>query len=164
MPIRLFGRATDMYRYGLYGSRDMKKDTYFFLGIRLLGFMMYFFFIIEQKLDRSLKFSNTWPLQSPTSFYLSFSVFSEMHWNKGMKRLLTAPNLSSACSNSQEKGIRKIPWKHCKNKYNIKLSRVYEMFRYIFGTDKLRPNAFEVRGMDGSSTGTALPMFNFNLE
>jgi len=25
--------------------------------------------------------------------------------------------------------------------------------RYIFGTDKLRPNAFEVRGMDGSSTG-----------
>ena len=38
------------------------------------------------------------------------------------------------------------------------------MFRYIFGTDKLRPNAFEVRGMDGSSTGTALPMFNFNLE
>ena len=26
-------------------------------------------------------------------------------------------------------------------------------FRYIFGTDKLRPNAFEVRGMDGSSTG-----------
>ena len=26
--------------------------------------------------------------------------------------------------------------------------------RYIFGTDKLRPNAFEVRGMDGSSTGT----------
>ena len=27
------------------------------------------------------------------------------------------------------------------------------LFRYIFGTDKLRPNAFEVRGMDGSSTG-----------
>ena len=26
-------------------------------------------------------------------------------------------------------------------------------FRYIFGTDKLRPSAFEVRGMDGSSTG-----------
>lgn len=25
--------------------------------------------------------------------------------------------------------------------------------RYIFGTDKLRPNAFEVRGMDGSNTG-----------
>ena len=25
--------------------------------------------------------------------------------------------------------------------------------RYIFGTDKLRPTAFEVRGMDGSSTG-----------
>ena len=27
------------------------------------------------------------------------------------------------------------------------------MSRYIFGTDKLRPTAFEVRGMDGSSTG-----------
>ena len=27
------------------------------------------------------------------------------------------------------------------------------MTRYIFGTDKLRPSAFEVRGMDGSSTG-----------
>lgn len=25
--------------------------------------------------------------------------------------------------------------------------------RYIFGTDKLRPNAFEVRGMNGSNTG-----------
>ncbi len=25
--------------------------------------------------------------------------------------------------------------------------------RYIFGTDKLRPNAFEVRGMNGSHTG-----------
>jgi hypothetical protein len=25
--------------------------------------------------------------------------------------------------------------------------------RYIFGTDKLRPNAFEVRGLNGSSTG-----------
>jgi hypothetical protein len=25
--------------------------------------------------------------------------------------------------------------------------------RYIFGTDKLRPNAFEVRGLNGASTG-----------
>lgn len=25
--------------------------------------------------------------------------------------------------------------------------------RYIFGTDKLRPNAFEVRGLNGTSTG-----------
>jgi hypothetical protein len=25
--------------------------------------------------------------------------------------------------------------------------------RYIFGTDKLRPNAFEVRGMNGANTG-----------
>jgi len=25
--------------------------------------------------------------------------------------------------------------------------------RYIFGTDKLRPNAFEVRGLNGVSTG-----------
>lgn len=25
--------------------------------------------------------------------------------------------------------------------------------RYIFGTDKLRPNAFEVRGLSGTSTG-----------
>ena len=25
--------------------------------------------------------------------------------------------------------------------------------RFIFGTDKLRPNAFEVRGMNGSNTG-----------
>ena len=25
--------------------------------------------------------------------------------------------------------------------------------RYIFGTDKLRPNAFEVRGINGSNTG-----------
>lgn len=25
--------------------------------------------------------------------------------------------------------------------------------RYIFGTDKLRPNAFEVRGLNGGSTG-----------
>jgi hypothetical protein len=25
--------------------------------------------------------------------------------------------------------------------------------RYIFGTDKLRPNAFEVRGMNGAHTG-----------
>ena len=25
--------------------------------------------------------------------------------------------------------------------------------RYIFGTDKLRPNGFEVRGMNGSNTG-----------
>lgn len=25
--------------------------------------------------------------------------------------------------------------------------------RYIFGTDKLRPNAFEVRGLNGISTG-----------
>lgn len=25
--------------------------------------------------------------------------------------------------------------------------------RYIFGTDKLRPNSFEVRGLNGSSTG-----------
>ncbi|XP_046382885.1 gamma-2-syntrophin isoform X1 [Ischnura elegans] len=28
--------------------------------------------------------------------------------------------------------------------------------RYIFGTDQLRPNAFEVRGLDGSSTGVVL--------
>ncbi|KAG8225250.1 hypothetical protein J437_LFUL008787 [Ladona fulva] len=28
--------------------------------------------------------------------------------------------------------------------------------RYIFGTDQLRPNAFEVRGLDGSSTGVIL--------
>lgn len=25
--------------------------------------------------------------------------------------------------------------------------------RYIFGTDKLRPNSFEVRGLNGASTG-----------
>ena len=25
--------------------------------------------------------------------------------------------------------------------------------RYIFGTDKIRPNSFEVRGMNGSNTG-----------
>ena len=25
--------------------------------------------------------------------------------------------------------------------------------RYIYGTDKLRPNAFEVRGLNGVSTG-----------
>ena len=25
--------------------------------------------------------------------------------------------------------------------------------RYIFGTDKIRPNSFEVRGMNGSHTG-----------
>lgn len=25
--------------------------------------------------------------------------------------------------------------------------------RYIYGTDKLRPNAFEVRGLNGASTG-----------
>ena len=28
--------------------------------------------------------------------------------------------------------------------------------RYIFGTDKLRPNALEVRGMNGSNTGVIL--------
>ena len=25
--------------------------------------------------------------------------------------------------------------------------------RYVFGTDKLRPNSFEVRGLNGASTG-----------
>ena len=37
-------------------------------------------------------------------------------------------------------------------RFNLHFS-VYFVSRYIFGTDKLRPSAFEVRGMDGSSTG-----------
>ena len=35
----------------------------------------------------------------------------------------------------------------------LPLISLFPLHRYIFGTDKLRPTAFEVRGMDGSSTG-----------
>ena len=36
--------------------------------------------------------------------------------------------------------------------FSVPLLMAY-ITRYIFGTDKLRPNAFEVRGMNGSNTG-----------
>ena len=38
-------------------------------------------------------------------------------------------------------------------KYKLQIQITNINCRYIFGTDKLRPNAFEVRGMDGSNTG-----------
>lgn len=39
-----------------------------------------------------------------------------------------------------------------KNFHLVPLMMAY-ITRYIFGTDKLRPNAFEVRGMNGANTG-----------
>lgn len=59
-------------------------------------------------------------------------------------------SVSSDCSGSWI-GIPRIK-KNWIDVVTVPLLMAY-MTRYIFGTDKLRPNAFEVRGMDGSSTG-----------
>ncbi|XP_046672710.1 gamma-1-syntrophin [Homalodisca vitripennis] len=56
---------------------------------------------------------------------------------------------SGSCSSINSKSETLIRWVDI---ITVPLMMAY-VTRYIFGTDKLRPNAFEVRGLNGASTG-----------
>ncbi|XP_055702599.1 gamma-1-syntrophin isoform X1 [Phlebotomus papatasi] len=58
----------------------------------------------------------------------------------------------SSTSNSRPISVCSEPEKKWVDIVSVPLMMAY-VTRYIFGTDKLRPNAFEVRGLNGVSTG-----------
>ena len=68
-------------------------------------------------------------------------------------QLMDSPcSVASDASGSMWNGIRTRVRRKWVDVLEVPLMMAY-ITRYIFGTDKIRPNSFEVRGMNGSNTG-----------
>lgn len=65
---------------------------------------------------------------------------------------VTTNSTSSRPSSIYSESEAELPQTHWVDLVTLPLMMAY-VTRYIFGTDKLRPNAFEVRGLNGVSTG-----------
>lgn len=67
-------------------------------------------------------------------------------------KITTTNSTSSRPSSIYSESEVEMPQTHWVDLVTLPLMMAY-VTRYIFGTDKLRPNAFEVRGLNGVSTG-----------
>lgn len=111
----------------------MIKSEQICIAASVYNITSYIFFIAEEKELQQLDSNNDEKEASDESLRVATNS--------------TSSRPSSICSESEPEQLTR--WV---DMVTLPLMMAY-VTRYIFGTDKLRPNAFEVRGLNGISTG-----------